>query len=85
MFGEAVFTTNLFLIYETFKLNNFRSDEQNCQFECAELEFKCEKTGKCVSLVKRCDGKKDCSDGSDEDDAICSMFKLTFYYEELNK
>ncbi|ETN69725.1 Low-density lipoprotein receptor domain class A [Necator americanus] len=42
-------------------------DEQNCTtIKCSSSEFRCESTNSCVPDVVRCDGWKDCHDGSDE-------------------
>ena len=41
-----------------------KSDEKNCI--CLAEQFKCETSGRCISVRKRCDGLNDCGDGSDE-------------------
>ena len=42
------------------------------EFPCIAHHFKCEKDRKCISLIKKCDGINDCSDGADE--LNCSMY-----------
>ena len=42
-------------------------------------EFTCN-SGTCVDIFKRCDNRKDCSDGSDETD--CSMLRLSESYDK---
>jgi low density lipoprotein-related protein 2 len=47
------------------------SDEENCEHECSEHEFKCRKSGRCIHGAWKCDGDADCMDGSDEADDVC--------------
>lgn len=49
------------------------SDKQACQKD----QFKC-KTGLCILKQWVCDKEHDCSDGSDEDPAICSELNICF-------
>lgn len=41
---------------------------------CADHQFKCNSTGQCIPFAWKCDGNKDCSDGSDEGKALCCKF-----------
>ncbi|XP_060590385.1 low-density lipoprotein receptor-related protein 1-like isoform X5 [Ruditapes philippinarum] len=49
-----------------------RSDEtqwNNCtDYPCIMHQFKCEADHKCISDIRKCDGKEDCTDGEDEKD-----------------
>ena len=42
------------------------------------LEYTCD-SGECIDIKKRCDGKKDCNDGSDE--LICSLTSIPSLYD----
>ena len=50
--------------------------------DCTKAEFKCEETGSCISIIKKCDGYPDCSDDksdvSDEKNcptrSVCAPF-----------
>ena len=45
-----------------------------CDHDCPENQFKCRSNGRCILGAWKCDGDKDCADGSDEDPAICGKF-----------
>ncbi|KAL5250879.1 hypothetical protein ACHWQZ_G016579 [Mnemiopsis leidyi] len=48
------------------------SDEQDCVWKCDELrEFKCARTGKCITLEQRCDGTLNCGGFDDSDEMEC--------------
>lgn len=42
---------------------------------CSQEEFTCG-NGQCVPNYRKCDGRRDCSDGSDESYAVCQPSKL---------
>ena len=42
-------------------------------------EFSC-KSGSCIDIYKRCDNRKDCDDGSDEDD--CALLQIPESYDK---
>lgn len=44
---------------------------------CDADEFKC-KNGQCISRQWMCDREGDCSDNSDEDPEVCSMYFVLF-------
>lgn len=50
-----------------------RTDEMFCYLECSEDEFKCSFPPYCIYKEWRCDGERDCSDGSDELNCFSSM------------
>lgn len=37
-------------------------------YPCILHQFKCLADNKCISDIKKCDGREDCSDGADEKD-----------------
>ena len=47
------------------------ADEMNCNETCGEYHFKCRSNGRCITDRFVCDNDADCSDGSDEDPAMC--------------
>ncbi|KOB75022.1 Lipophorin receptor protein, partial [Operophtera brumata] len=53
---------------------------------CTASEFRC-KSGRCIPASWRCDSEKDCTDGSDEDPSICSMYNtfmsVLFHVKDL--
>lgn len=47
--------------------------------ECKESEFKCT-NGRCIPNIWHCDGDRDCSDGADEDPAVCRKFQFSIMH-----
>jgi Low-density lipoprotein receptor domain class A len=37
---------------------------------CRQSEFQCKSDGACIMVSKKCDNRRDCSDGSDEFDCL---------------
>ena len=43
-----------------------------------ETDFFCDNDAECISCSLVCDGKNHCSDGSDEEEEVCSKIKTNF-------
>ena len=50
----------------------------HCLGGCGNDAFSCW-NGTCIDSTKICDGKPDCSDGFDEDNAVCSKSPCSTY------
>lgn len=46
--------------------NHFLDNNGNCQTACTNIQLYCEADSYCYPFYLHCDGKNDCSDGSDE-------------------
>lgn len=47
-----------------------KKQTKTLEYGCAEGEFTCD-NGKCVRGQYKCDGRRDCEDGSDESEKTC--------------
>ena len=60
------------LSYSYYSINLIdRSDEEGCRCDDAN-QFHCLQSGECIQSDKKCDGRTDCVDGSDESEENCS-------------
>ncbi|XP_075556528.1 MAM and LDL-receptor class A domain-containing protein 1-like [Dermacentor variabilis] len=79
---EAVWGTSghSSLHLDDFLYQKCRSDHHASS--CAESEWMCADLAQCVSHFERCDGKRDCSDGSDERDCVHGFGDCSFDEED---
>ncbi|XP_065643825.1 sortilin-related receptor isoform X5 [Hydra vulgaris] len=54
----------------------YENGECKARTTCADNQFKC-KNGNCIPIGWKCDKDNDCSDGSDEDKAICGAVECS--------
>lgn len=69
----SVFVWFLFCSWQSNAYNRtiFR---KSSKLNCSAYRFACRDGSKCVYHRHRCDGERDCLDGSDEDPMICGRF-----------
>ena len=55
------------------------SDGRKCIANCSQSQFRCGDTDdKCISILWKCNGQKDCKDGSDEPEDCRECFLFTY-------
>ena len=57
------------------RFDEYTSLYKPCENKCL-TGFKCEDGSGCLMLGRECNGRKDCPDGSDEDEAFCQTCQV---------
>ena len=89
---EAILSTNTFADKDPIGRKTWLLEEPNCGIDNSSnpiaisvcdfpLEFTCD-SGECVGVKERCDGRKDCNDGSDE--KRCLLISIPNRYKNTN-
>lgn len=68
----------MFFLYLGFRDCTDGDDEENCK-ECTNGAFHCAAEKRCINERKRCDGRVDCVDESDENNCSCEGIMLNIH------